>query len=109
MRIVTDSKRPEDIKNPDECNVFAIYQYFADKEAIIEKRAQYLKGGLAYSDIKQALFEVLDAKFGQRYPAYLELLNDHARLDQVLIEGAEKARAMAIPIMDKVRRKIGMR
>ena len=109
MRIVTDSKRPEDAKNPDECNVFAIYQYFADKEAIAEKRAQYLKGGLAYSDIKQELFEVLDAKFGRNYATYLELLNDHAKLDQVLIEGAEKARALAKPIMDKVRRKIGMK
>lgn len=109
MRIVTDSKRPEDVKNPDECNVFSIYQYFADKEAIAQKRAQYLKGGLAYSDIKQELFDVLDAKFGECYPTYLELLNDHARLDQVLIEGAEKARAMARPIMGKVRRKIGMK
>ena len=109
MRIVTDSKRPEDKKNPDECNVFAIYQYFAGADEIASKREQYLEGGLAYADIKQALFEVLDEKFGDRYNTYQELINDHARLDTILAEGAEKARAMAAPIMEKVRRKIGMK
>jgi tryptophanyl-tRNA synthetase len=109
MRIVTDSKRPEDRKNPDECNVFAIYQYFASPEAIANKREQYLKGGLAYADIKQELFEVLDKRFGGHYDTYLELVNDHDRLDRILAEGAGKARAMAIPILEKVRRKIGMK
>jgi tryptophanyl-tRNA synthetase len=109
MRIVTDSKRPEDSKNPDECNVFAIYQYFASPEAITKKREQYRKGGLAYADIKQELFEVLDERFGGRYDTYLELVNDHARLDRILAEGAGKARSMAVPVLEKVRRKIGMK
>ena len=109
MRIVTDSKRPEDKKNPDECNVFAIFKYFADADAIAAKKEQYLSGGLAYADIKQELFEVLDDKFGVSFNIYQELVNDHARLDAILAEGAEKARAMAIPIMETVRRKIGMK
>ncbi len=53
MRIVTDSRRPEDPKNPDECNVFNIFKYFASPEAIATRRNAYLKGGLAYSEIKQ--------------------------------------------------------
>ena len=109
MRIVTDSKRPEDVKNPDQCNVFAIYKYFASPDAIAEKRQQYLEGGLAYSDIKQQLFDVLDEKFGRHYNTYLELVNDHARLDRIMAEGAEKARSIAGPMMDRVRRKIGMK
>jgi len=109
MRIVTDSKRPEDPKDPEKCNVFAIYSYFAAPDAIAAKRARYLEGGLAYSDVKQELFELIDARFGSRYGAYLELVNDHARLDEILAQGAAKARAMAEPIMARLRRKIGIK
>jgi tryptophanyl-tRNA synthetase len=109
MKIVTDSKRPEDVKTPDSCNVFAIYKYFAAPEAIAAAKARYLKGGLAYSEIKQELFEVLDAKFGGHYAKYLDLINDHARLDAILAEGAARARTMAMAVMEKVRRKIGIK
>jgi tryptophanyl-tRNA synthetase len=60
MRIVTDSKRPEDPKNPDECNVYNIFKYFAAPEAIESRHKAYLNGGLAYSEIKQELFELLN-------------------------------------------------
>jgi len=109
MRIVTDSKRPEDPKDPEQCNVFAIYSYFASVEAVAAAREKYLSGGLAYSDIKQELYELIERKFGKMRAAYEKLINDHDHLDEVLIQGAQKARAMAEPIMAKLRRKIGMR
>ena len=109
MRIVTDSKRPEDPKDPEQCNVFTIYRYFASAEAIESTREKYLSGGLAYSDIKQELYELIEEKFGKMRSTYEGLLNDPDHLDAVLIQGAQKARAMARPIMDKLRRKIGMR
>ncbi|MEJ2164349.1 MAG: tryptophan--tRNA ligase [Desulfobacterales bacterium] len=109
MRIVTDSKRPEDSKNPDTCNVFGIYRYFAAPEAVEAKRRLYLKGGLAYSDIKEELYELLENKFGGSRKAYMKLLKDRGHLDAVLIRGAAKARAIGRPVMEKLRRKIGIR
>lgn len=109
MRIVTDSKRPEDPKDPDACNVFGIYRYFAAPQAVEAKRKLYLEGGLAYSEIKQELYELLAHKFGPSREAYLNLLKDHAHLDAVLGRGAAKARAIAMPLMEKLRRKIGIR
>jgi tryptophanyl-tRNA synthetase len=109
MRIVTDSKRPEDPKNPDTCNVFGIYRYFATPEAVEAKRRLYLKGGLAYSDIKEELYELLENKFGGSRKAYQRLLKDRGHLDAVLIRGAVKARAIGRPVMEKLRRKIGIR
>ena len=58
MRIVTDSRRPEGPKDPDDCNVFAIYKYFAPADSVESRRNEYLQGGLAYKDIKQELFEL---------------------------------------------------
>ena len=109
MRIVTDSKSPEDPKDPDACNVFGIYRYFATPEAVEAKRKLYLKGGLAYSDIKQELYELLEEKFGSKREAYLKLVQDHEHLDAILQQGAAKARAIGKPLMEKLRRKIGIR
>jgi tryptophanyl-tRNA synthetase len=108
MRIVTDSKRPQDPKNPDECNVFNIFKYFASPEAIASRRNTYLSGGLAYSKIKQELYELLDDFFGINRVAYYKLMDDKNQLDRVLNEGADKARAIAGPVLESVRRAVGI-
>ena len=108
MRIVTDSKRPEDPKNPDECNVFNIYRYFATENAIASRRKAYIEGGLAYSDIKLELYERLNEFFGQHRDSYRKLLEDKNHLDGILSQGAEKARAVAEEVLNRVRRAIGI-
>jgi len=108
MRIVTDSKRPDDPKNPDECNVFNIYKYFASEDAIASRRKAYLTGGLAYSEIKQDLFELLNEHFGDRRDIYEQLLADKNQLDRILDQGADKARTIAEPVLGRVRRAIGI-
>ena len=107
-RIVTDSKRPEDPKDPDACNIFAIYQHFADADAVAAKRRLYLEGGLAYGAMKQELFELLESAFADKRDRYNALMNNTSELDRILEKGAEKARAIAAPIMAKVRKAVGM-
>ena len=107
-RIVTDSKRPEEPKDPDECNIFAIYQHFAGADAVAAKRHLYLQGGLAYGAMKEELFELLDAAFADKRDRYNALMNNTDELDSILENGAEKARAIAAPIMAKVRKAIGV-
>ena len=108
MRIVTDSKHPQDPKNPDECNVFNIYKYFASEEAVASRRQAYLNGGLSYSEIKQELYELLQAFFGERRDTYRQLLDDKNHLDQILDQGAAKAQAVAQPVLERVRQAIGI-
>jgi tryptophanyl-tRNA synthetase len=109
LRIVTDSKRPEDPKDPDGCNVFNIFKYFALPEAIESRRKAYLNGGLAYSEIKQELYELLNDFFGGCRENYDHLMDDKDLLDRILNDGAERARAMAGPVLERVRRAIGIR
>ncbi len=108
MRIVTDSKRPEEPKDPDECNVFAIYRHFADDSAVETKRQLYLDGGLAYGDIKKELYELLETSFTKQREQYDILMKNRNELDKVLENGAEKARDIAVPIMAKVRKAVGV-
>lgn len=44
MRIVTDSRAPEEPKDPDKCNVFSLFQHFAPSRDIEVMRQRYLSG-----------------------------------------------------------------
>ena len=108
MRIVTDSKPPEQPKDPDECNVFAIWRHFAPAEDVEDKRQLYWRGGLAYSDIKQELYDMLLAKFDAGYQVFKAYMIDTRAVDQILKRGAEKARTIAEPLLSMIRNKIGI-
>ncbi len=108
MRIVTDSKRPEDPKDPDACNIFAIYQHFADTDAVASKRQLYLEGGLAYGEMKKELFALLEDTFSAQRDRYDDLMDNTDELDKILEEGSEKARDIAVPILARVRKAVGV-
>jgi tryptophanyl-tRNA synthetase len=108
MRIVTDSKHPDEPKNPASCNIFAIWQHFASAEAVEGKRRLYRRGGLVYSEMKQQLYELLLAKFGAGYQVFWKYMNDTSSIDQILKQGAKKARTIARPMLVKIRNKIGI-
>jgi tryptophanyl-tRNA synthetase len=107
MRIVTDSRSPEEPKDPETDNVFAIYRHFASEEDLERVRQRYLQGGMAYSEIKGELFERLEQTFGSARARYDEYMQDWGYLDQVLSKGAEKARKMAVPLLARIRKAVG--
>ena len=109
MRIVTDSKRPEDPKNPDGCNVFAIYQHVADEADVAAMREQYIKGGAAYGAVKQELYDVLERRFGDARHRYHELIQQPELVDSILDNGAAKARDIARAKLNQIRSVLGVR
>jgi tryptophanyl-tRNA synthetase len=97
MRIVTDSKHPDEPKNPDRCNVFAIWRHFAPVDAVDSKRRLYRRGGLAYSDMKQELCELLLAKFDAGYQVYKNYLTDTSAIDRILKRAQKKREPLPGP------------
>lgn len=108
MRIVTDSRTPDEPKDPDTCNLFGVYKFFATPERLAEVRQQYLQGGLAYGALKQELADLVLAYFATAREKYDTLIADRSYLDQVLREGAEKARAVGKPVLARVRKAVGI-
>jgi len=108
MRIVTDSTPPEEPKNPDTCNLYQIYRLFAPPERLAEVRGLYLQGGLAYGALKAELAELMLAYFAEARAKYTALIADRAYLDQVLAQGAERARAIARPVLLRMRKAVGI-
>lgn len=109
MSIVTDATPLEAAKNPDTCNVFALYRLLADKEEIATMRENYLRGGYGYGAAKTALYELLLEKFGKQRETYNYYMNNRNELDERLLKGAEKARKIAKATLNRVREKLGLR
>ena len=65
-------------------------------------------GGSQFSSFKQALTDVAVAALSPIAAAVNRLMADPAQLDAVLAEGAEKAEALAAPILADTRRLIGL-
>ena len=108
MRIVTDSKRPEDPKEPEGDNLFSLLQFFATSDRLEEIRQLYINGGAAYGDLKKELASLILAEFEEPREKFNALIADKASLDRILNEGAEKARAIAKPILAKARKATGI-
>jgi tryptophanyl-tRNA synthetase len=109
MKIVTDSKRPEEPKDPDADNVFNIFKHFAEPARVEERRKQYQAGGVGYGEMKEELLATLETRFGAKRAKYDELMKDTPALDKILKDGAERARQLAGQRMDKIRKKLGLR
>jgi tryptophanyl-tRNA synthetase len=109
MSIVTDSKGLEDVKNPDNCNVVALYKLFATPEQVKEMETRYRAGNYGYGHAKQALFELLWEYFEPMRKRREELANNLDYVWQVLKDGGEKARCEAEKTMEKVRHAVGLR
>ncbi len=108
MRIVTDSTPVEDPKDPDKCNVFALLKLFADGEELQEWQRRYEAGGTGYGTVKKRLVELLHEFFRPYRQRRVELENNLDYVDNILAEGAERARAVACKTLDKVRRAVGL-
>ncbi|HJS28224.1 MAG TPA: tryptophan--tRNA ligase [Anaerolineales bacterium] len=107
MSIVTDSRLPEESKDPDEDCIYSIYRYFLSADEDSELRARYLGGGFGYGEIKQELYERLEETFGERRAKYESFLADKHHLDLILAEGAQRARDTGVPLMRDVRLAVG--
>ena len=108
MRIVTDSKTVADPKDPDQCNVFALYKLFASDAQREEMAARYRAGGLGYGEVKKQLFEMFDAHFAPLRRRRAELQKNMDQVQAVLRRGAERARDVARDTLRRARQAVGL-
>jgi len=107
MGIQTDSTPLEDPKDPDTCNVFALYSLLGTEQQISDLRTLYCAGGMGYGHAKQALFELILDSFTEARTKFDYYQNNPAEVTIALTKGAEKAKIIATDVMMRVRSKIG--
>ena len=111
-RIPTDSRAPEEPKDPDGVMLFDFLALFLEDEELGEWRARVAAGGEGapgYGHLKVRLVEAIDAHFAPARARRAELLGDPAELDRILERGAERARERATAVRDRAARACGLR
>lgn len=107
MAIETDSTPLEAPKNPDTCNVFALYKILAPSDKTQQMRENYLRGNYGYGHAKQALFELIIEKYAVERERFNHYMMHPEEVNAILAEGAAKARAVANGVLKRVREKLG--
>ena len=108
MRIVTDSTPVEEPKDPEKCNVFALYKLFADESKTEEMRKRYTQGGMGYGEAKKELFELIRDYFKEAREKRDYLVKNKNDIHQILRKGAEKTRKIAIATLEEVKNRVGL-
>jgi tryptophanyl-tRNA synthetase len=108
MRIITDSKRPEDPKDPQDNTLFTLLSFFASPTRLEEIRQLYIHGGAAYGELKKELAGLILEHFAEARERYSALMTNQAYIDEVLAQGAHKARQMGQPYLAAVRKATGI-
>jgi tryptophanyl-tRNA synthetase len=108
MSIVTDSTPVEAPKNPETCNVFALYSLFASEEEKAAMAARYRAGGMGYGEAKKMVVEKMTAYFAPARERRKQLAANPAEVEAILRHGAQLARADAHKTMALVREAAGL-
>jgi tryptophanyl-tRNA synthetase len=108
MSIVTDSRAPGEPKDTEGSALYAIYRAFAD-DAEAADFARAFADGIGWGDAKQRLFERIDAEMGPMRERYQHLMAHPGEVETLLRRGADKARALATPLMRELRQAVGLR
>lgn len=107
MSIQTDSTALEAPKDWKTCNCFAIYSLLASKVEVETMKVNYEKGGYGYGTAKQALFDLIVAKFAKQRERYHHFMNNLDEIEAALFIGVEKAQMVADDVLKRVRSKLG--
>lgn len=108
MKIVTDSTPVEEPKDPEKCNLFALYRLFAEPGKVEHMRERYLKGGIGYGEVKEELSGLMWEYFAPFRKKRNELSKDRGEVIRILRKGAEKTRAIAVTTLDRVKEVTGL-
>ncbi len=107
-KIVTDSTPLEEPKDYEKCNVFALAKLFLDEEGIEDLKERYKRGGEGYGHFKLYLKDLIwdyFAPYRQKRDYYLNHIEE---VEEILREGAKKAKEIASKKMEIVREKVGI-
>ena len=107
MGIVTDSTPVEAPKEPTS-HLFQLWSLFASEAEREEMKARARAGGLGYGEVKKDLLARLNAQFAPMRERRAALAERPRDVEDVLADGARRARAIARPVLDACREAAGL-
>lgn len=105
--IVSDSTPLEEPKEWENCNIYNIAKLFLDEDGQKQLQARYEKGGEGHGHFKAYLKELVWDYFADAREKYEYYLNSN-QTDEIITQGAQKARKIAQENLEKIRECVGI-
>ncbi|MCL4134083.1 UNVERIFIED_CONTAM: hypothetical protein GTU68_053303 [Idotea baltica] len=106
-KIKTNLLEPGEPKDPDDSTVFQVWRAFASEDQTAYMRKEF-ENGIAWGEAKKQLFELINEELHESRERYNELMKNPEHIEQVLRQGAEKARDYSVPFMEKLNKAVGL-
>ena len=107
MKIKTNSLEPGEPKDPDNAAVYSVYAAFATPAQRQAMRKAFADG-IAWGEVKQQLFELINAELEAPRERYEALINNPEKVEKELRRGAERAREISRPFIAELRGAVGI-
>jgi tryptophanyl-tRNA synthetase len=101
--------RKNDPGNPDICNIFSLHKIYSTPDEVLDIDKGCRAGTWGCVDCKKKLAERMNEMHAPIIEKYEELVADADRVNKILHEGADKARAVALETMAEVHKLTGLR
>ena len=106
-KIKTNLLEPGEPKDPDDSTVFQVWAAFATADETARMRSEF-ENGIAWGEAKKQLFELVNAELAEARVNYQRLMDDPAHIEDVLLQGAARARELSVPLIEQVRDAVGI-
>jgi len=108
MGIQTDSTPVESPKPIEGSAILGIYRHVASPSDYAAMEAEFLAGGTGYGEFKKRLFGAVWEYFSPMREERRRFASDPGEVNRILRNGAERAAAISHPVMERLRRAIGL-
>ena len=108
MKIKTNSLEPGEPKDSKSCNVFSIYKAIASDQQVDDFQSLY-REGIGWGDAKNHLFVTLKEFLAPFNSEYSKIIEDRRYVESVLLEGSKKALEFSTPLIEDVRKAVGIK
>ena len=108
MSIVTDSMPVEAPKVIEDSAILGLYRLVANAAEVAQMEHDFRAGGVGYGDLKKRLFGAVWEFFAPMRARRADIASDPSHIERVLVDGRQRARAVAEETMRRVRRAVGL-
>jgi tryptophanyl-tRNA synthetase len=98
----------EQPKEPETDHLYQLYSLFASDAQREEVAALYRRGGFGYGQVKTALADVAEQFFAEARAKRAELAASPARVEEILADGASRARKKASEVLGRAQKACGI-
>ena len=108
MKITTDSKELDEVKEWENCNIYTLCKLFMTEQELLDLQKRYATPGEGYGHFKLTLLDKINEYFEPYAQKREYYLNNPNEVKEILAKGAKKAQVVAQKKLKIIRDAVGL-